>query len=464
VFKLTNEYKLNNGKLKLTAYGAAGEVGRSAFIIEDEKRKILLEAGIKIRPGELSTLAPEGLRERMYELDAAVLSHAHVDHSGYLPALWENGFFGKLYMTEPTLDIVQVLWKDHLKIEGSRHWSPAGMDRAYNHTVTVPYHKKVEIVDGVTIEFYNAGHILGSALTLIDWDGFKILYTGDINDNLTPLFEGFEIPDLAVDVLITESTNGCRDVTPRTVVNHDFITRVRETLEKGQKVIIPSFALGRSQELLCVLTEHIKDYPIYVDGMINIMNAITEKYLDPKWVDTPILNRLKREGRQSPFRYDNVIPITHDNFDNTHDFRRYLGQLREPVIIITTSGMMEPSPVHTHLRHAAKDPNNLIAIVGYQAEGTKGREILEGARNVRLSIGWDEEADVEIKARIHKFGFSGHTSADGIQDLINHVKPKQIYLVHGDLEEQREISQKLSNGIVPKTLLPHKAEVIAKAN
>jgi len=462
---MTNKtYSLNNGAIKLTGYGASAEVGRSAFIIEDEKRKVLIEGGIKIMPNDEPTLSPEGLRERMHELDAAVLSHAHVDHSGYLPALWENGYFGKLYMTEPTLPIVQVLWEDHLKIEGTRHWTPAGMNRAIDHSVTLKYHQKQEIVEGVTIEFFNAGHILGSALILINWDGFLILFTGDINDNQTPLFEGFEIPDVEVDVLISESTNGCRNIKARAEVNQEFVDEIRQTLDRGNKVIIPCFALGRSQELLTVLSEQIKNYPIYTDGMINTMQEITERFLNPQWVDEPLLKRMKSEGIFSPFRYENIIGITRDNFDHTHDFRRALGKRKEPVIILTTSGMMEPSPLHTHLRFAAGDPGNLIAVVGYQAEGTKGREIIEGARKVMLSVDWDREEEVEIKAKVKRFHYSGHTSAEGIHELIKAVNPKQVYFIHGDPEEQEELRQKVSNGVVPVTLRPHDTQVLVAPN
>jgi predicted metal-dependent RNase len=157
-----------SGKLKITAYGAAEEVGRSSFILEDDRHTILLEAGIKLQPEGLS-LAPEGLKERAQDIDAAVLSHAHVDHSGYLPALWQNGYRGKLFMTEPTLDIVTLLWQDHFKIEGSRHWSKNGLERAIENTITLRYRERTEIADGIFIEFYNSGHILGAAMILIDW-------------------------------------------------------------------------------------------------------------------------------------------------------------------------------------------------------------------------------------------------------------------------------------------------------
>ena len=455
-----NERKLKNGQIKLTGYGASAEVGRSAFVIEDDKRRVLIECGLKIMPGDEPTLAPDGIKERFHELDAVLLSHAHVDHSGYLPALWENGYFGKLYMTRPTLEIVQVLWLDHLKIEGNRHWSTSGMHRAISNTVTVDYHEEIEITEGVSIKYINAGHILGSGMILIDWDGYKILFTGDINDKITPLFDGFEIPEGEIDVLITESTNGCREVIERETINSEFIADVRRTLDLGNKVIIPCFALGRSQELLTVLTEHIRDYPIYVDGMIKIMNQITEKYLSEKWVSNSLITRMKNEGIYSPFRYENVIEISKDNFENTHDFRKYLCKSKDPVIILTTSGMMEPSPLHTHLRYAAKSNKNLITVVGYQAEGTRGRDLLNGAKSISLSIDWNREEMVSINAKIKRFHYSGHTSVQGIKNLAKKINAKQIYMIHGDQKEQDDIREELSNGVIPKTLMPKKSEVL----
>ncbi|MDH5402181.1 MAG: MBL fold metallo-hydrolase [Candidatus Heimdallarchaeota archaeon] len=444
--------KLNN--LRLTAFGAAGEVGRSAFIIEDGEHAILLEAGIKLRPSNLLSLAPKGLKKRAKDLDAVILSHAHVDHSGYLPALWEAGYYGKLYMTNPTMDILEILWLDHHKIEGERHWTLNGMERAFQNTVTLPYKKKVKIADGITLEFFNSGHIIGSAMSLIDWKGIKILYTGDINDAQTPLFDGFHLPDVKVDILITEATNGDRKVIPRSEVNSEFIKELRNTLNSGKKVVIPSFAIGRSQELLCILSEHIKDFPIYVDGMINKMNVITEKYLTSDWVDETILNRLKRDKISSPLRGKNITSLTKENFDRVWEERKLIGQIDEPLIIVTTSGMMEPSPVHEHLRNTAADQGNLIAVTGYQAEGTKGREIIEGAKKVMLSLGPGNagEEEVEINAKLMRFGFSGHTSSDGVKDLIEHTKPERVFLVHADVNNATKMKELTTNGKIPELL------------
>ncbi len=453
------EKKIRNDKLKLTAYGAAGEVGRSAFIIEDQDRKILLDAGIKLVPNGLS-IPPEGLKERAGELDAALLSHAHIDHSAYLPALWENGYDGNLYMTKPTRDITQLLWRDHKKIEGSRHWGEEGLEQAYSSIKVSNYRRKIKLVDGVTAEFYNAGHILGAAMILIEWDGRRILYTGDINDQRTPLFKGFEIPEEKIDILITESTNGIRDIKPRKQVNNEFTSRIKNVLGSKKKVIVPSFAIGRSQELLCILSKEVKRQTIYVDGMINKMNLITEKYLDSNWVDRPILDRLREEKRQSPFRYENVFPITRENVAHTGDYRKHLGNSNEPSIIVTTSGMMMPSPLHAHLQFAAKDNGNLLAITGYQAEGTLGREILEGKRRITLNTNRWEKVDVNIKAQVTRFGFSGHTSSKGISNLVQQTNPDQIYLIHGDPLEQNQLSTRLTNGAIPISLIHNTSQFI----
>ena len=449
---MTKPTNILNGKLTLTAYGAANEVGRSAFIIEDGKRAILLDAGIKIQPKRAPSLAPEGLKERVKDLSAIILSHAHVDHSGFIPALFEKGYSDKLHMTHPTKDIVRLLWEDQMKID-ARHWRESGLENAWDHIEVHKYREVFEVAKGITVEFYNSGHILGAAMVLINWEGTTILYTGDMNDQQTPLFDGFEIPDIKVDVLLTETTNGLRKVKPRAEVNAEFIREVKKTLNAGHRVTIPSFAVGRSQELLIVLTDVIKNYPIYIDGMINKMVAITERFLSSDWVDKPLLDRLKKEGNYSPFRYKNITAITPDNLGNTHDYRRFLGKSKEPSIIVTTSGMMEPSPLHTHLSFTAHNKDNLIAVTGYQAEGTTGREIMDGKRVVKLSTARNKFKDVEIKSRIMRFGFSGHTSSEGIANLIEAVQPKQIYLIHGDPTNQDDLKSIITNGVVPYALM-----------
>lgn len=436
--------RLAEHKLEFVAYGGAREVGRSSFILQNKDTSILLEGGVKLRPFEPS-LPPYGLENHAEELDAIILSHAHVDHSAYIPTLYENGYRGPLHMTHPTLEISYLLWKDHLKIEGERYWTEDALEVTYDHVERSKYNEKTKVVDGVELEFYRAGHILGSAMTVLNWDGLRILYTGDINDNITPLFSGMQIPefDEPIDIVITESTNGCGPVPSRTSVNRNFIHEVLDTLNRGHKVLVPAFAVGRSQEVLCVLTQHIRDFPIYVDGMINKMNRITERYLTPEWVDEPLLTRLKDEKRVSPFTYDNIFPITKEFYDRTFEFRKHLGSMEEPSIILSTSGMLMPSPMHTHLKYHATDPNNLLAFVGYQADGTVGRDILDGKREIAVRGERNKEVKINIRARVESFRFSGHVSHEGVQELLDKTRPKHTILVHGDHGNMAELDQEL---------------------
>ncbi len=432
-------------ELTFIGFGSCGEVGRSSFILDDGEHKVLLEAGLKLIPFQPS-IPPVGLDKYAQDLDAAIISHAHIDHSGYLPAVYRHGFEGKSFMTEPTLDIARMLWEDHYKIEKDRYWAMDDLETVYERTETMEYRQKQKIADGITIEFYNAGHILGSAMTLIDWKGYRILYTGDYNDNWTPFFDGYDMPDDPVDLVITESTNGVRTVPDREKINTAFTNEVRSVLASGKKVMVPSFAVGRSQELLTVLTDSISEYPIYVDGMINRMNAITERYLTSKWVSPRILKKLKEKGLESPFDHENVIGITRENFERTWDFRKHLGEVDEPFIIISTSGMLMPSPIHTHMRYNASDPQNLLAFVGYQAEGTIGRDILEGTRQVTVQMDRFNTVEVPIKSRIMQFHFSGHVSDEGIRQLFEKMQPSEIILVHGSEESRTSVSTLVKKG------------------
>lgn len=425
--------------LRFIGFGSCGEVGRSAFVLEDNENKILLEAGLKLIPFQPS-VPPLGLDEYASELDAAIISHAHVDHSGYLPAVYRHGFKGKAYMTDPSLEICRLLWEDHFKIEGERYWTMEDLETVYEHVVTMEYRKKRKITEDISVEFFNAGHILGSAMTLIDWKGYRILYTGDFNDNQTPFFDGYDMPDDPVDLVITESTNGVRTVPSREKINNAFTKEVTTVLKQGKKVLIPSFAVGRSQELLTVLTDTIHEYPIYVDGMINRMNAITERYLTPKWVSPEFLAKMKERGVSSPFEAENVVGITRENFERTWDFRRHIGQVDEPFIIISTSGMLMPSPIHTHMRYNADDPQNLLAFVGYQAEGTIGRDIIEGSRQVSVQLDRKTTTDVPIRSRVMQFHFSGHVSEEGIRRMFEQMKPKEVIFVHGTEDSRKSVA------------------------
>ena len=434
-------------KLKLEAFGAAGEVGRSCFVISDSDRKIALDCGIMLRPKQPS-LAPVGVDPIAKDLNAVILSHAHIDHSGYIPALYHYGFEGEIHATPPTIDITYVLWKDHLNIEGERHWNEEDMENATfeGHL----YKKKFKVADGIYATFYQAGHILGAAQILLEWDGQLILYTGDINDKKTPLFDGFEIPDKEpIDIVITEATNGVRPIPPREKVGEDFKTTVEKAVKRKAKVITPSFAIGRSQEIEFLLGDFLDDVPVYIDGMIRKMNAITNYYIRPEWVSPKVFRYLRKHGLSNPFERENFIEITRENVNNPFHFRRMLGKTDNPAIILSTSGMMEGGPIHTHLEVHGEKKENVLAICGYQAEGTLGRAILEGEREIVVNEFIGKPTKIHLKANVETFRFSGHADIDGIKKLISNVSPKKIVIVHSESNEAYNAAKVLTNGVSP---------------
>ncbi|MHA1115100.1 MAG: MBL fold metallo-hydrolase [Candidatus Heimdallarchaeaceae archaeon] len=447
--------------IQITAYGATNFVGRSAFTISDKDRTVMLDCGIELVPKKLS-IAPKGVDAIAKNVDAFLLSHAHIDHSGYVPKLAQKGYKGKFYMTHPTKDIVFRLWLDHLKIEGERHWTEDDLDKTFNRIVTKKYHEKFKIVDGITAEFINAGHILGAAQILIDWDGQLILYSGDINDRQTPFFDGFEYPEEEVDILITESTNGDRYVPERKKIDVGFRLLSKQVAESGNKMLLPSFAVGRSQELLTTLAfdDDIDDVPIYTDGMINMMNTLTEAYLTKDWVSDRFLKELKSRKMNSPFNKENIIPI--NRAQSPHQFRRQIAKSKEGAIIVTTSGMLEGGPIHTYLDYCAGNENNTLGFTGYQVEGTIGRELYDGAEEITIfnDRRFNNPKKIKVKCKIMKFPYSGHSSAEGLAKYVKKINAKKVILVHGIEKNQLYLRNLIKEYSHPITLEEKKPETI----
>ncbi len=438
--------------IHITAYGATNYVGRSAFLLSDKDHNILLDCGIQLVPKQFS-IAPKGVDNIASSLDAVLLSHAHIDHSGYMPSLSRNGYRGNYYMTHPTKEIAYRLWLDHIKIEGRRHWGESDLDRVYQKIRTLNYDTPFKLADGISARFINAGHVLGAAQILIDWEGTQILYTADINDRKTPMFDGYAIPDEEIDVLITESTNGDRYVPERAKINVGLKIIAKQITSEKHKMILPSFAVGRSQETLITLAldNDLDDVPIYMDGMINVMNMITEHYLSENWVSKRFLGQLKEAGLHSPFEKSNFIPVNSIS-GRTHAARKYLAQNSEGSIIVTTSGMLEGGPVHTYLELCGDNEENVVGFTGYQVDGTLGRSIYDGERDITLDDGRGRKKNLVLKSKVMKFPYSGHSSVDGIKHLMQATKAQDIILVHGDKRNQEYILNYVKDVAQPRVL------------
>lgn len=438
--------------IEITVFGAFDSVGKSCIMISDPDHRILLDAGIQLHPrrtGLLST-PPKGVDDFCEEINSVLLSHAHIDHSAYVPALFRAGYRGLVNCTTPTMDLVEILWKDHLKIEGPHHYGISHVHAALAKTRTYKYHQKFKIADGITAEFFDASHILGSAAILLDWEGTRIFYTGDFNDAKTPYHDPivYPDPDEPIDILLSETTNANRKMGSRKAATSDLTNSLLKCYGRGGKAIIPSFALGRSQEMQAYLTSDfdsfLQKFPLYIDGMILDMNQVYRRYMNDEWVSPRILMELKERGYNTPFDHEGLRTIDEVSHTGRRGKKReILTTQNEKAIILTTSGMLEGGPIFDYLRFGGNNPLNSLFIVGYQVEGTIGSDIVSGRKEFSLDNGFGEFFDVNLQLEVKKFEFSGHSSLEGLIQMARYSSPSYIYAIHGEPESQLAYSQAL---------------------
>jgi hypothetical protein len=418
-------------KLEVSFLGAAKEVGRSAILLQGRK-KILMDCGLKIadRKEEYPLLEEKQIKT----IDHVVISHAHLDHSGYAPAMYSHGYKGKMWMTKPTRDLIQLLLSDYLRIEKATHaYGDAELGRMLKNIDVLEYEQKK---DEVTL--YDSGHILGSALTLVEDSGRRVLYTADLNTRETRLLDGAK-KGIAADTLIIESTYGAKadQHLSSKEIYASLAKEVKETLDQGGRVIIPTFAIGRGQEILFTLENYLKsraipETPIYLDGMVKKAlriyrhNAIYLKREVQRRILTSDDDPFKSDYYQYPERKDKS-----DVFE------------QPKAVIVTTSGMLNGGPVLHYIKHLAGDPKNKLILVGYQAEGTRGRALLEGAKETEI-----DGENVEVKMKVTQAKFSAHSDHKELLEFAKSIRGlKRIFVQHGEKAKCEEFASELENKI-----------------
>ena len=436
--------------LEITVFGAADSVGKSCLMISDKDHQVIIDAGIQLHPRKTGLLStpPEGIDNFAPDASALLLSHAHIDHSAYIPALYRAGYEGLTYMTEPTKDLLRILWKDHLKIEGPHHFGVPHLNEALKNISTHRYYRKFKVTDGITAEFYDASHILGSSSILLDWEGTRIFYSGDFNNAKTPFHDPmvYPDPDNPIDILLIETTNADRPIASRKVVTSDLTRSLLKCYGRGGKAIIPSFALGRSQEIQAYLMNDfdsfLRKFPVYVDGMILEMNEIYRKYLTKDWVSQRILLELKEKQLSTPFDHEGIHTIDDISpYGRRMKKRELLSHGEKSHITLTTSGMLEGGPVYDYLRHNGGDKLNGLFVVGYQVEGTVGHQIVTGETDLVLNDGFGEPFEIKLQLEVKQFDFSGHASLSGLVEMVRYTHPKKIIALHGEPKAQQSFSE-----------------------
>ncbi len=428
--------------------GAFQEVGRSCLLVETAESKVLLDCGI--HPGSRNAwdayprLDWADVSPR--DIDAIVISHAHLDHMGFLPAMYKYGYDGPVYCTEPTLPLMTLLQNDFVKIaqiEGGRLiYDQKDIRDVIQHAITLPYGMVTDISPDIKLVFNNAGHILGSATVHlhIGEGAHNIVYTGDYKYGRTQLFDSATWNYPRVETLITESTYGAKeDIMPiREEVETNFVESINSVLKGGGKVLIPVPAVGRAQEILLVIDQYMRnkvlvEAPVFTEGMISEATAIHVSYAD--YLSRELRTKILEEG-VNPFKSEYFTEVEHPS--NREEAYR-----EGPAIIMATSGMLEGGPVLDYFENIAPSDKNKILFVSYQVQGTLGRRVLDGSSQASLMDQSGKIKIVDIRATVQKVeGFSGHSDYNQIIRFVGKLRPKlQVVLVnHGEKRKTENLA------------------------
>ncbi len=465
--KLAREPLEGENWIRITMLGGFRQVGRSCALLQTRESKILIDCGVDVSnpnaPGPYFS-APE--IHPLDQLDAVVLTHAHLDHCGLLPVLFKYGYKGPVYCTPPTRDLMLMLQMDYIRISfGEGRKAPYGSEHIREeilHSIPLKFGETTDIAPDIRLTFQNAGHILGSAVCHFHiGDGlYNVAFTGDMKFERTSLFNATMNRFPRLETLVIESTyGGYNDSQPsRNDAAKQMRSIVERTLNKGGKVLIPVFAVGRSQEVMLVLEEMMRTkktptVPIYLDGMIWEATAIHTAY--PEYLNSQLRTQIFQNG-QNPFLSEIFQRV------DSSEMRERICHDPDSCIVLATAGMMNGGPVLEYLRNWADDPKSTLVFVGYQAEGSMGRRIQRGWKDLTLA---DRGQQYNISFKMDNEtvdGFSGHSDR---RQLINYIssldpKPERIIIGHGEERKCMELASTLYKKFNIETRAPMNLETI----
>jgi KH/beta-lactamase-domain protein len=455
-------------QITIKTLGAFQEVGRSCLLVETTESKILLDCGI--HPGARNNWDAYPRLDwadiSLDELDGVIISHSHLDHMGFLPALFKFGYDGPVYCTEPTLPLMTLLQNDFVKIaqiEGGRMiYDPRDIRDVIQHTITLPYGMVTDISPDIKLVLNNAGHILGSATVHlhIGEGAHNVVYTGDYKYGRTMLLDSATWNYPRVETLITESTYGAKeDIMPmREEVEMNFTNAINQVLKEGGKVLIPIPAVGRAQEILLVIDQYMRnkllvEAPVFIEGMISEATAVHVSYAE--YLSRELRNKMLEEG---------VNPFVSEYFTNIEHASNREEALREgPAVIMATSGMLEGGPVLEYFESVAPSEKNKILFVSYQVQGTLGRRVLDGSSQASLMDEGGKIKIVDVKCKVERIeGFSGHSDYNQIIRFIGKLRPKlqQVLVNHGEKRKVENLAYAIQRIYRVPTLHPAVQEAI----
>ncbi len=436
------------GWARVTMLGAASQIGRSAVYLQTNESRILFDCGIDPSvqfgdEGEFPFLdAPEF---KLEDVDAIVLSHAHMDHCGLLPYLYKIGYKGPIYCTEPTRDLMALSQLDYIKIMNSNQgvnsiYKAEDIKEMLKHVITMNYGEVTDITPDIRLTLYNSGHILGSAFCHVNIGNgmHNFMYTGDFNYSYKQRLLDRAVTDFSrLESLLMENTStGPKDYAmPREEAEEEFLKIILDAYVRKGKILIPVFGIGRSQEMLLTIEHLIKekrlpeDLKIYVDGMIFEVNAIHTAY--PDYLNRNLKSRILKGD--NPYQLSNFIQIA------SSKEREEVFKSEDAAVVLATSGMMNGGSSVEYFKNFANSENNYIVFVGYQAKGTLGRRVKDGEKEILMSNTGSAEDKIQVKLQVREMhgAFSAHSDIGLTKKFLANlsVKPKKVILNHGEVSK-----------------------------
>jgi len=456
-----------NEWIRMSYLGSGRQVGRSCLFLQTPESRVLLDCGVDVASDQNPYPYLEAPEFNINDLDAVIVSHAHIDHSGFVPYLFKYGYRGPVYCTAPTRDVMSLMLLDFVKIQRSDSngkdplFSTDDIKEMVKHTITLEYNEVSDITPDVRITLYNAGHILGSSMVHMHVGNglHNILYSGDHKYGRTMLLDPAVTVFPRLETLLLESTYGGKDSnTPERQSSDEELKRiVQETVKRKGKVLIPTLGVGRSQEIMVVIENMVRNgtlenIPVYIDGLIWDVTAIHTAY--PEYLNSSIRKQIFHKDQN---------PFLSDIFKRVGSQKERMQVIEETgsCVILATSGMLQGGPSVEYLRHLADNPKNSMIFVNYQGEGSLGRRVQRGEKEYSVTNGSKSEV-VQIKLEVHTVeGFSGHSR----NQLLNFVskcepRPKKVIINHGESSKCLDLASTMHKNFRIETSAPRNLESV----
>ena len=464
IYKEWNPEKVEEW-VRVTFLGSARQVGRSCLLLQTPVSKILLDCGVNV--------AAQGSEKFPYfnvpefdinQIDAVIISHAHLDHMGLVPYLYKMGYKGPVYMTTPTRDITALVSLDFIGVAYKQAATPlfssTDVKEMVKHSICLNFNEVTDVTPDIRLTFYNSGHTLGSAMVHLNIGNglHNLLYGADHKYGRSRLLDPAIVNFPRLETVITESTYGAKsDVLPvRKDAEDKLIGIVNKTIERNGKVLIPELGLGRAQETMLIIEDAMKNgtlkkVPIYIDGIMWDINAIHTAYPD----------FLSVRVRSNIFQDKN--PFTSEIFTRVGSPQERKKVIEEgPCVVLATSGMLVGGASVEYLREFASNKNNSIIFVCYQGVGSLGRQIQEGLKETKMMVDGKEET-IKFNLEVHTIeGFSGHSGRNELLAFFNNMrpKPKRIIINHGEVSKSLDLASALYKLEHVETNVPRNLETL----